>query len=125
MRSARRAWPVADEPASALEVPVRAQILNLLLDLRRDLGPAMVFVSHDIQTVRPVADRILTMYLDRIVEQAARRRPAPRRAPSCGAFATVRFPPLSAYRPTFARVGPLKSASPRLDSTTGLVQSAS
>ncbi|GAA3523813.1 dipeptide ABC transporter ATP-binding protein [Amycolatopsis ultiminotia] len=61
---------VADEPTSALDVSVRAQILNLLLDLRERLGLAMVFVSHDIQTVRRMSDRIVTMYLGRVVEQA-------------------------------------------------------
>ncbi|GAB3567849.1 dipeptide ABC transporter ATP-binding protein [Amycolatopsis endophytica] len=61
---------VADEPTSALDVSVRAQILNLLLDLRERLGLAMIFVSHDIQTVRKMSDRIVTMYLGRIVEDA-------------------------------------------------------
>jgi len=61
---------VADEPTSALDVSVRAQILNLLIDLRERLGLAMVFVSHDIQTVRKMSDRIITMYLGRIVEEA-------------------------------------------------------
>ncbi|MFJ9421228.1 ABC transporter ATP-binding protein [Streptomyces sp. NPDC101249] len=61
---------VADEPTSALDVSVRAQILNLLLDLRERLGLAMVFVSHDIQTVRRMSDRVVTMYLGRIVEEA-------------------------------------------------------
>ncbi|MBN6042040.1 ABC transporter ATP-binding protein [Amycolatopsis sp. 195334CR] len=61
---------VADEPTSALDVSVRAQILNLLIDLREQLGLAMVFVSHDIQTVRKMSDRIVTMYLGRVVEQA-------------------------------------------------------
>ncbi|QRP43564.1 ABC transporter ATP-binding protein [Amycolatopsis sp. FDAARGOS 1241] len=62
---------VADEPTSALDVSVRAQILNLLIDLRERLGLAMVFVSHDIRTVRRMSDRIVTMYLGRIVEEAA------------------------------------------------------
>ncbi|MFC5830115.1 oligopeptide/dipeptide ABC transporter ATP-binding protein [Nonomuraea insulae] len=60
---------VADEPTSALDVSVRAQILNLLLDLQERLGLAMVFVSHDIQTVRRMSDRVVSMYLGRIVEQ--------------------------------------------------------
>ncbi|MEV4147415.1 ABC transporter ATP-binding protein [Amycolatopsis sp. NPDC049691] len=66
----RPALLVADEPTSALDVSVRAQILNLLLDLREQLELAMVFVSHDIQTVAKMSDRIVTMYLGRIVEEA-------------------------------------------------------
>lgn len=64
---------IADEPTSALDVSVRAQILNLLLDLQDRLGLAMVFVSHDISTVRRISDRIVTMYLGRIVEMAPTR----------------------------------------------------
>ncbi|MEW2609328.1 ABC transporter ATP-binding protein [Streptomyces sp. NPDC047880] len=61
---------VADEPTSALDVSVRAQILNLLLDLKERLGLALVFVSHDIRTVRRMSDRVITMYLGRIVEDS-------------------------------------------------------
>ena len=60
---------VADEPTSALDVSVRAQILNLLVDLRSRLGLAMVFISHDVQTVRYLADRIAVLYLGRVVEE--------------------------------------------------------
>ena len=65
---------VADEPTSALDVSVRAQVLNLLIDLRSRLGLGMVFVSHDIQTVRHLADRIAVMYLGRIVEEGPAER---------------------------------------------------
>ncbi|QCB28610.1 ABC transporter ATP-binding protein [Corynebacterium endometrii] len=53
---------IADEPTSALDVSVRAQILNLLTDLKSKLGLSMVFISHDIQTVRYISDRITVMY---------------------------------------------------------------
>ena len=60
---------IADEPTSALDVSVRAQILNLLMDLKRDLGLAMVFISHDIQTVRYISDRIIVMNGGKAVEE--------------------------------------------------------
>ncbi|GHG56002.1 ABC transporter ATP-binding protein [Flavimobilis marinus] len=59
---------VADEPTSALDVSVRAQILNLLTDLKNELGLGMVFISHDIQTVRYVSDEIAVMSKGKVVE---------------------------------------------------------
>lgn len=60
---------IADEPTSALDVSVRAQILNLLMDLKKQLGLAMVFISHDIQTVRYISDRIIVMNHGQAVER--------------------------------------------------------
>lgn len=65
---------IADEPTSALDVSVRAQILNLLMDLKRDLNLAMVFISHDIQTVRYISDRIIVMNKGQAVERGTAAR---------------------------------------------------
>ncbi len=65
---------IADEPTSALDVSVRAQILNLLTDLKHELGLAMVFISHDIQTERYISDRIVVMNHGQIMEEGPARQ---------------------------------------------------
>ncbi|MFC0409859.1 ABC transporter ATP-binding protein [Roseomonas elaeocarpi] len=86
---------VADEPVSALDVSIQAQVVNLLADLRQRLGLALLFISHDLPVVRHLCDRVLVMYLGRVMEEG----------PAEEVFSRPRHP--------YTRA--LLSATPRLD----------
>ncbi|MBC7493120.1 MAG: ABC transporter ATP-binding protein [Novosphingobium sp.] len=63
---------ICDEAVSALDVSIRAQIIDLLIDLQHDTGMAMMFISHDLAVVRQISHRVMVLYLGRVVEEAPR-----------------------------------------------------
>jgi oligopeptide/dipeptide ABC transporter ATP-binding protein len=65
---------ICDEAVSALDVSVRAQIIDLLIDLQKRLGMAMLFISHDLAVVREISHRVMVLYMGRVMEEAAREQ---------------------------------------------------
>ena len=92
---------VADEPVSALDVSIQAQILNLLLDFKERLGLTYLFVAHDLSVVKHLCDRIAVMYLGRIVEVA----PA----------ASFGSPPMHPYTQALVEAAPLPDPTAKKD----------
>ena len=100
---------VADEPVSALDVSIQAQVLNLIASLREQFGLALLFISHDVSVIRHVSDRVAVMYLGKIVELAETERlfAAPAHPYTAGLLSAVPH----ARRRCRARLPPLRLTS--------------
>jgi oligopeptide transport system ATP-binding protein len=64
---------ICDEPVSALDLSIQAQIINLLIELKRNFGLTMIFISHDLSVVRHISDRVMVLYMGRVMEIGGKR----------------------------------------------------
>lgn len=106
------AFLIADEPTASLDVSVRAQVMNLLADLKTDLGLTLMFISHDLAVVSYIADHIAVMYLGRIVEVGTKRalESAPQHPYTRALFAAAPKPDPRQRRAEAAPLGEVPSA---------------
>jgi oligopeptide transport system ATP-binding protein len=104
---------IADEPTTALDVTVQAQVLELIRRLQREMGMAVLFITHDLGVVAQMADRVAVMYAGRIVEEAGVRElfASPRHPYTAG---LLRSMPDAAGRAPGARVQPIPGSMPNL-----------
>jgi peptide/nickel transport system ATP-binding protein len=104
---------IADEPTTALDVTIQAQILRLLVDLQRDLGIAMLLITHDFGVVARVAHRVAVMYAGEIIEQGASAAlfASPRHPYTRGLMASI---PVPGTTPPGARLGAIPGVVPSL-----------
>jgi oligopeptide/dipeptide ABC transporter ATP-binding protein len=113
---------ICDEPVSSLDVSIQGQIVNLLLDMQRDAGTAMIFIGHNLGIVRHVSHRVYVMYRGRIVEQAGSEElfARPRHPYTRALIASIpRIPPVTQFAEPAAPQAAAPEPAPSLTSPSG------